>query len=76
MRGLKPNDRVSWIETYHTSGNVIAQRIVWGTVIETVERSGDIDGFSIKGTYVRAVPVGGEGAVFILDAHITSIVKG
>ncbi len=72
---MKVNDRVSWIETYRTVGNVIAQRMVWGNILAIVEKPGDRDGFAIRGTYVQVMPVGGGGSVFVLQDQITSVVK-
>lgn len=72
---MKVNDRVSWIETYRTAGNVIAQRTVWGNIIDIMEKPGDIDGFPIQGTYVRVIPMDGGGSVFVLSDHINLVQK-
>jgi hypothetical protein len=73
---VKVNDRVSWIETYKTVGNVIAQRMCWGTVLEVYDHPGERDGHSIKGQYVRVMPVAGGSSVSLLANHITSSLKG
>lgn len=75
MSHVKVNNRVSWIETYKTAGDVIAQRTVWGTVLDIYDHPGDRDGHSINGTYVRVMPIGGGGSVSLLLAHITSVAK-
>lgn len=72
---MKVNDKVSWIETYRTAGNVIAQRLEWGSILTIVDKPGDRDGFAIKGTYVQVMPINGGGSVYILEAHINSVQK-
>lgn len=72
---MKVNDKVSWIETYRTTGNVIAQRLEWGSILAIVDKPGDRDGFAIKGTYVQVMPIAGGGSIFVFADHVTSVVK-
>lgn len=42
---------VGWEETYFTSAQVLARRIVWGEVRDFYYHPGDSDGHHIKGDY-------------------------
>jgi hypothetical protein len=43
---------VGWEETYFTSAQVLARRVVWGQVRDYYYHPGDADGHHIKGDYV------------------------
>lgn len=64
---MKPNDTVSFTETYYTSAKVLARRVVWGRVIDIYEHPGDRDGHIFKGVYVQIRTVGGDTVVVMFD---------
>lgn len=66
--------RVGWIETYTTVGNVLDQRLVWGTVTALIHHFGEIDGFSLAGNYVRVTSQDGRD-LYIHRNYIHTIAK-
>lgn len=66
--------RVGWIETYTTVGQVLDQRLVWGTVTDLLFHHGEIDGFSIAGDYARVTAQDGRD-LFLHFNYIHTIAK-
>lgn len=71
---MEINNRVCWIETYRTNGDVIAQRQMWGTVIDIYQNGLEHDGHSIKGTYVKIKTLTGD-VVSVFHNHIVLVQK-